>query len=84
MYTQNIDGFERCKFLQHFRMVSYIKCELVWLKLDSLCVFRYVRAVAGIPEELLVEAHGSFSTATCLQCRHKYKGIDIEVRIQDH
>ena len=42
MYTQNIDGFERCKFLQHFRMVSYIKCELVWLKLESLCVFRYV------------------------------------------
>ena len=84
MYTQNIDGFERCKFVYLLDLLRiFVKCELVWLKLESLCVFRHV-AVAGIPEELLVEAHGSFSTATCLQCRHKYRGIDIEVRIQDH
>ena len=28
--------------------------------------------LAGIPSELLVEAHGSFATATCRFCRKKY------------
>lgn len=29
--------------------------------------------VAGIPGEFLVEAHGSFGSATCLKCRSKYE-----------
>lgn len=33
--------------------------------------------LAGIPPERLVEAHGTFSTATCTVCRRNYKGEDL-------
>lgn len=36
-------------------------------------------SVAGLPAEKLVEAHGSFSTATCTLCKQKYDGEDIKV-----
>lgn len=35
-------------------------------------------AVAGIPADKLVEAHGTFETATCTKCHTKYNGTDIE------
>ena len=36
-------------------------------------------SVAGIPAEKLVEAHGTFSTATCTICRNKVDGSQIKV-----
>ncbi|XP_060923920.1 NAD-dependent protein deacetylase sirtuin-3, mitochondrial isoform X2 [Limanda limanda] len=33
--------------------------------------------MAGIPPELLVEAHGTFATATCTVCCRKYEGQDL-------
>ncbi|XP_037103318.1 NAD-dependent protein deacetylase sirtuin-3, mitochondrial isoform X3 [Syngnathus acus] len=33
--------------------------------------------LAGIPSEMLVEAHGTFATATCTVCRRKYEGEDL-------
>lgn len=33
--------------------------------------------LAGIPPEMLVEAHGTFATATCTVCRRKYSGEDL-------
>ncbi|XP_029903811.1 NAD-dependent protein deacetylase sirtuin-3, mitochondrial [Myripristis murdjan] len=33
--------------------------------------------LAGIPPEMLVEAHGTFATATCTVCRRNYKGEDL-------
>lgn len=33
--------------------------------------------LAGIPAEKLVEAHGTFATATCTVCRRKYSGDEI-------
>ncbi|CAJ1050084.1 NAD-dependent protein deacetylase sirtuin-3%2C mitochondrial [Xyrichtys novacula] len=33
--------------------------------------------LAGIPPEMLVEAHGTFATATCTVCRRKYKGEEL-------
>ncbi|XP_051919963.1 NAD-dependent protein deacetylase sirtuin-3, mitochondrial isoform X4 [Hippocampus zosterae] len=33
--------------------------------------------LAGIPPEMLVEAHGTFATATCTVCRRKYDGEDL-------
>ncbi|XP_061671778.1 NAD-dependent protein deacetylase sirtuin-3, mitochondrial isoform X3 [Syngnathoides biaculeatus] len=33
--------------------------------------------LAGIPPEMLVEAHGTFATATCTVCQSKYKGEDL-------
>ncbi|KAG7242710.1 hypothetical protein INR49_020085, partial [Caranx melampygus] len=35
--------------------------------------------LAGIPPEMLVEAHGTFSTATCTVCMRKYNGEDLRV-----
>ncbi|KAM9860401.1 NAD-dependent protein deacetylase sirtuin-3, mitochondrial [Aulostomus maculatus] len=33
--------------------------------------------LAGIPPEMLVEAHGTFATATCTVCRRNYEGEDL-------
>nr|XP_020475563.1 NAD-dependent protein deacetylase sirtuin-3, mitochondrial isoform X2 [Monopterus albus] len=33
--------------------------------------------LAGIPPEILVEAHGTFATATCTVCLRKYEGKDL-------
>uniref|UniRef100_A0A3Q0RZX5 NAD-dependent protein deacetylase n=1 Tax=Amphilophus citrinellus TaxID=61819 RepID=A0A3Q0RZX5_AMPCI len=33
--------------------------------------------LAGIPPEMLVEAHGTFATATCTVCLRKYDGEDL-------
>ncbi|XP_034534390.1 NAD-dependent protein deacetylase sirtuin-3, mitochondrial [Notolabrus celidotus] len=33
--------------------------------------------LAGIPPEMLVEAHGTFATATCTVCRRKYEGEEL-------
>nr|XP_020512855.1 NAD-dependent protein deacetylase sirtuin-3, mitochondrial isoform X1 [Labrus bergylta] len=33
--------------------------------------------LSGIPPEMLVEAHGTFSTATCTVCRRKYEGEEL-------
>ncbi|XP_013857258.1 NAD-dependent protein deacetylase sirtuin-3, mitochondrial [Austrofundulus limnaeus] len=33
--------------------------------------------LAGIPPEMLVEAHGTFATATCTSCLRKYNGEDL-------
>ena len=38
-------------------------------------------AVAGIPESKLVEAHGTFSTASCIRCHKSYDGEKIRVCI---
>ncbi|KAK7476695.1 hypothetical protein BaRGS_00032093 [Batillaria attramentaria] len=37
--------------------------------------------IAGIPPEKMVEAHGTFSTATCVRCRQKYDGDEIKDKI---
>ena len=41
----------------------------------------YFIVVAGVPNEKLVEAHGSFSTATCRVCYKSYTGEEIKVCI---
>ncbi|XP_076450950.1 uncharacterized protein LOC143286903 [Babylonia areolata] len=39
--------------------------------------------IAGIPADKMVEAHGTFSTATCVTCRQKYNGEEIKERIME-
>ena len=47
--------------------------------IDLCCwVFACIQ-VAGIPPERLVEAHGTFSTATCTVCRRTYEGQELRV-----
>ena len=37
---------------------------------------------AGIPEDKLIQCHGSFATATCQQCRYKVRGDTIHAEIK--
>ncbi|XP_008308442.1 NAD-dependent protein deacetylase sirtuin-3, mitochondrial [Cynoglossus semilaevis] len=37
--------------------------------------------LAGIPPEMLVEAHGTFATATCTVCLRKYKDDDLRTDV---
>ncbi|BGP24504.1 Sir2 histone deacetylase Hst2 [Rhodotorula toruloides] len=37
--------------------------------------------LAGLKDELLVEAHGSFAAATCMSCRRKFDKDDIKPRV---
>jgi len=39
--------------------------------------------VSGIPADKIVEAHGTFMTATCLRCRQKYSCEEIRQQIYD-
>ncbi|XP_026867391.2 NAD-dependent protein deacetylase sirtuin-3, mitochondrial isoform X4 [Electrophorus electricus] len=39
--------------------------------------------MAGIPPKMLVEAHGTFATATCMVCRRDYKGEELRNDIMD-
>ncbi|XP_039546936.1 NAD-dependent protein deacetylase sirtuin-3, mitochondrial [Pimephales promelas] len=39
--------------------------------------------MAGIPPHMLVEAHGTFATATCTVCRRDYKGEEIRREIME-
>lgn len=34
--------------------------------------------MAGIPEDMLVEAHGTFVTAHCLNCEREYSHMDVK------
>lgn len=42
--------------------------------LPTFCIL-----VAGIPPDKLVEAHGTFASATCTVCRRSYPGEDFRV-----
>ncbi|XP_062868640.1 NAD-dependent protein deacetylase sirtuin-3, mitochondrial [Trichomycterus rosablanca] len=39
--------------------------------------------MAGIPAKMLVEAHGTFATATCTVCRRDYKGEELRNDIME-
>ncbi|XP_067256302.1 NAD-dependent protein deacetylase sirtuin-3, mitochondrial isoform X2 [Chanodichthys erythropterus] len=39
--------------------------------------------MAGIPPEMLVEAHGTFATATCTVCRRDYQGEELRNDIME-
>nr|XP_039274002.1 NAD-dependent protein deacetylase sirtuin-3-like isoform X2 [Styela clava] len=39
--------------------------------------------IAGIPSEKLVEAHGTFSTASCTKCGKKHNGQDIKIKVMN-
>lgn len=42
----------------------------------------YLFAVAGISPGKLVEAHGSFSTASCIKCKSKQDSEEVKVRFR--
>jgi NAD-dependent histone deacetylase SIR2 len=36
-----------------------------------------VEEIAGIHEDKLIQCHGSWATATCLECKHQVRGVEI-------
>ena len=42
-------------------------------------IFFVLYVVAGLPSEKLVEAHGTFATASCVRCDKSYNGEEIKV-----
>lgn len=72
MYTQNIDGLERRAFLYFWNYYTSLR---LYSHFKFVCLYQ----VAGIPPEFLVEAHGTFATATCTVCLRKYEGEDLRV-----
>ena len=66
VYTQNIDGLER----------STLKS-----KEKRYRIYLGLFLVAGIPADKIVEAHGTFMTATCQRCRQKYQCEEIQRQI---
>jgi NAD-dependent SIR2 family protein deacetylase len=37
--------------------------------------------IAGLDEEMIVAAHGSFATATCMNCKKKFQAEELKSRI---
>ena len=69
IYTQNIDGLEKREL--YLSLVVFYNRQL---HIRIRCF-----TVAGIPDEKLVEAHGTFATATCRACSRHYSGKELEV-----
>ena len=44
-----------------------------------VCVCVCVCAVAGVQAGKLVEAHGSFASASCIQCNTKHNAVEVKV-----
>lgn len=57
----------------------YQCCEFGFFPNWKLTLFSYYSTVAGLPADKMVEAHGTFSDATCLICRQKHDKEDIKV-----
>ena len=43
----------------------------------------FIQLVAEVPAGKLVEAHGTFSTASCIRCHKSYDGEQIKVQFQE-
>ena len=43
----------------------------------------FIQLVAEVPAGKLVEAHGTFSTASCIRCQKSYDGEQIKVQFQE-
>ncbi len=72
MYTQNIDGLEKRERLN----LSLLKVIFAVLSI-KMCFTLSV--VCGIPDDKLVEAHGSFATAACHLCYTPYPAEEAKV-----
>ena len=62
--------------------VTFFGCSclsVTLLNYELLSVLVCLCVVAGIPPDMLVEAHGTFATATCTVCLRKYEGEQLRV-----
>ncbi|XP_069580679.1 NAD-dependent protein deacetylase sirtuin-3, mitochondrial [Brachyistius frenatus] len=67
-------GNYRPNLTHHFVRLLYEKKQLLRMYTQNI---DGLERLAGIPPEMLVEAHGTFATATCTVCLRKYEGEDL-------
>ncbi|XP_029978107.1 NAD-dependent protein deacetylase sirtuin-3-like isoform X1 [Sphaeramia orbicularis] len=67
-------GSYRPNAAHHFICLLHQKNQLLRMYTQNI---DGLERLAGVPPEKLVEAHGTFSTATCTVCRRKYDGADL-------
>lgn len=67
-------GTYRPNATHHFIRLLHQKNQLLRMYTQNI---DGLERLAGVPPEKLVEAHGTFSTATCTVCRRKYDGADL-------
>ncbi|XP_026346135.3 NAD-dependent protein deacetylase sirtuin-3, mitochondrial isoform X4 [Ursus americanus] len=84
LYTQNIDGLERAPVILKpipdimnltYKQSALFNHDLAASGSPHPCAY----SVSGIPASKLVEAHGSFASATCTVCQRPSPGKDIWV-----
>ncbi|XP_026346132.3 NAD-dependent protein deacetylase sirtuin-3, mitochondrial isoform X4 [Ursus arctos] len=82
LYTQNIDGLERAPVILKpipdimnltYKQSALFNHDLAASGSPHPCAY----SVSGIPASKLVEAHGSFASATCTVCQRPSPGKDI-------
>lgn len=83
LYTQNIDGLERGERPLPISSSSTRsrgqKQDWGDARREAVAQFSPCVPVAGIPPDRLVEAHGTFATATCTVCQRNFPGEDFRV-----
>lgn len=67
-------GNYRPNLTHHFVYLLHKKGQLLRMYTQNI---DGLERLAGIPPEMLVEAHGTFATATCTACLRKYEGKDL-------
>ncbi len=76
MYTQNIDGLEKREIKIQRSITSLLNVKFAVLSI-KMCFTLSV--VCGIPDDKLVEAHGSFANAACHLCYTPYPAEEAKV-----
>ncbi|XP_053385291.1 uncharacterized protein LOC128550372 isoform X2 [Mercenaria mercenaria] len=71
-------GKYRPNYIHYFVKLLYDKGLLLRMYTQNI---DGLERLAGVPAEKLVEAHGTFATATCTTCRQKMEGYEIKEKI---
>lgn len=85
-YTQNIDGLEKRESSAAYGF-HYIPKNCKSMNFGVPTANKFLPppfrrpAVCGLPEDKLVEAHGSFATASCHLCYTTYPADEAKVRL---
>ncbi|XP_041367868.1 uncharacterized protein LOC121382349 [Gigantopelta aegis] len=73
-------GKYRPNYIHYFARLLHDKGQLLRMYTQNI---DGLERLAGIPPSKLVEAHGTFATATCVSCGQRYNGEDIKDKIFD-
>ena len=73
IHVIRLDSCNKIHFFLRLLQEKKLLLRLYTQNIDNL------ETVAGIRSDKLIEAHGSFRTATCIKCKNDYPGSFVEV-----